>query len=325
MNLYKIKVLLPFALFVLLLAAISSKDSALFKENAFDIAELFTVEDQSISAGDVVVLADTKYDYRAVAEELDLDEYKLKKKMEEKGAEEPLEMLEELENGAESVETGSSLSSISGNAISEAGLETDLTSILEPSNITASNATADTSSEANTTQTSPRLPNLSNDALNNNTNKKDRLLASKAAVVALTNIQNDPNIIGVVSSKPAYIMGFGSDLKDMKSVPVALAGRVPVKVTLENGNIETGDPLTSSSKPGYAMKAVKSGRIIGYALESFNAKSKTGKILVFINAGWYNAPEQIATLPQLPKESITQAPQINYITKVNGSVIIRLG
>ncbi len=61
------------------------------------------------------------------------------------------------------------------------------------------------------------------------------------------------------------------------------AGRVPVKVSTENGSIEVGDALTSaSSTPGAAMKATGSGKILGYALEPFDATS-TETILAFIN------------------------------------------
>ena len=35
---------------------------------------------------------------------------------------------------------------------------------------------------------------------------------------------------------------------------LALTGRVPVKITEENGPIEPGDLLTTSSSPGHAMK-----------------------------------------------------------------------
>ena len=53
------------------------------------------------------------------------------------------------------------------------------------------------------------------------------------------------------------------------SKPVALVGRVPVKISLENGTIAVGDPLTSaSSTPGMAMKATRAGKILGYALEA---------------------------------------------------------
>ena len=153
-------------------------------------------------------------------------------------------------------------------------------------------------------------------------------MASKAAVVTLTNIQNDPNIIGVVSTKPAYTMGFGSELKSTKSVPVALIGRVPVKISLENGEITAGNPLTSSTRKGYAAKAAKSGRIIGYAMEDYKATTKAEKIMVFIQPGWWQSPVSAAPSPILVNESAAAAipvPQIGYITKVNGSVIIRLG
>ena len=43
-----------------------------------------------------------------------------------------------------------------------------------------------------------------------------------------------------------------------------------VKISLENGPIYPGDPLTSSSTPGHAMKALKSSRIIGYVFEKYD-------------------------------------------------------
>ncbi len=85
----------------------------------------------------------------------------------------------------------------------------------------------------------------------------------------------DNNVIGVISTDP------GLYLKDWKASktdgrPVALAGRVPVKVTNENGAIKRGDYLTASSKAGYAMKATSGGIIIGRAMEDFPAASSTG-------------------------------------------------
>ncbi len=46
----------------------------------------------------------------------------------------------------------------------------------------------------------------------------------------------------------------GEMYEDVDAAMLALAGRVPVKVTDENGPIERGDLLTTSSKSGYAMK-----------------------------------------------------------------------
>ncbi|MDD5696401.1 MAG: hypothetical protein PHO90_00310 [Candidatus Pacebacteria bacterium] len=96
------------------------------------------------------------------------------------------------------------------------------------------------------------------------------------------------NLIGVVSTRPALVMA--ADLE--KSRSVALAGRVPVKISSENGSIEIGDPLTSASSTlGAAMKAIGAGKILGYALEAFNASSttSTNTILAFINLQERNA------------------------------------
>jgi len=76
------------------------------------------------------------------------------------------------------------------------------------------------------------------------------------------------NAIGVVSTAPG--VSLGSDTK--ASRPVALAGRVPVNVTLEGGPIAIGDYLVASSSPGKAMKAkdLTRGGIIGIALSAYD-------------------------------------------------------
>lgn len=104
--------------------------------------------------------------------------------------------------------------------------------------------------------------------------------------------------IGIVSTKPGLILGMNIG----QSYPIALAGRVPVKFSSENGLVKSGDRLTSASIPGYAMKATKAGRAIGTALESFdpakatacpstsratNAKPACGSVEVFVNLSDY--------------------------------------
>jgi hypothetical protein len=80
----------------------------------------------------------------------------------------------------------------------------------------------------------------------------------------------DTDAIGVISTAPGlYLKDWEANKKNGR--PVALAGRVPVKVTLENGDIQRGDLLTASSTPGYAMKATEGGQIIGRAMEDFVA------------------------------------------------------
>jgi hypothetical protein len=46
----------------------------------------------------------------------------------------------------------------------------------------------------------------------------------------------------------------GETLPGVLATRLALTGRVPVKITEENGPIVPGDLLTTSSTPGYAMK-----------------------------------------------------------------------
>lgn len=68
--------------------------------------------------------------------------------------------------------------------------------------------------------------------------------------------------------------------------PLALAGRVPVKVTLEGGPIRAGDALTSSSTPGHAMRASEPGPGVGVALEAFDgSKGERGSVMVFVDVG----------------------------------------
>ena len=110
------------------------------------------------------------------------------------------------------------------------------------------------------------------------------------------------NIMGVVSTKPGFVAGAYTP----DSYPIALVGRVPLKISTENGPIYSGDYLTSASIPGYAMKATVAGRVLGTALQDFDPSdptqvedcpkdgagslttTKCGTITAFINLTSYN-------------------------------------
>ncbi|MCW2763240.1 MAG: hypothetical protein JWR85_3441, partial [Marmoricola sp.] len=95
----------------------------------------------------------------------------------------------------------------------------------------------------------------------------------------------DPNAFGIVSTRPGIVIGEFTDTT-AKPVNIALTGRVPVKVTTENGSIQPGDFLTTSAMyPGYAMKATGAGMTIGTALESYTG-SGPGKVMAFARIGW---------------------------------------
>ncbi len=102
------------------------------------------------------------------------------------------------------------------------------------------------------------------------------------------------SILGIVSTKPGILLGgfgdeerrFGND----KKYPIALAGRIPTKVSTENGPIKPGDYLTSSSIPGVAMKATQAGTTIAKAVESYNNPDPraVGKVVALVNPSWYD-------------------------------------
>lgn len=110
-------------------------------------------------------------------------------------------------------------------------------------------------------------------------------------------------LAGVVSTNPGlvfdngqtHLAGDNSRLVTKDKTIVALVGRVLVKVSLENGPINAGDPLTSSSTPGTAMKATQAGKIIGYALDK---PGTDGKILVFLQWAYYIPPHLLDRLNQ---------------------------
>jgi hypothetical protein len=115
----------------------------------------------------------------------------------------------------------------------------------------------------------------------------DRIIRSREAEEA---------VIGIVSTTPAFVLNMQEVSSEVtlpagvKGYPVALCGRVPCKVTDENGPIRRGDALTASSKPGHAMRAEpmlvdgkplhRPGTLVGKALE--NHPAGDGVIEVFV-------------------------------------------
>jgi hypothetical protein len=72
-------------------------------------------------------------------------------------------------------------------------------------------------------------------------------------------------VAGVYSTKPGFVgrKHPASDPASADEVPMAMVGRVPTKVSTENGPIKVGDLLVASSTPGYAMKGTDHDRMLG--------------------------------------------------------------
>lgn len=113
----------------------------------------------------------------------------------------------------------------------------------------------------------------------------DALVISSTQVraVALSAGPYAKAVIGVYSTAPAFVGGQPVADTDMSGMaPVGVLGIVPTKVSAENGAIEPGDLLVTSSTPGHAMRSddPPPGTVLGKALEPL--ESGAGVILVLV-------------------------------------------
>ena len=107
------------------------------------------------------------------------------------------------------------------------------------------------------------------------------------------------SILGVVSTKPAIILGFYEAGDETLGYDVALVGRVPVRVTDENGPIAIGDLLTLGSEPGTAVRRTGGGPAIGTALEAM--ASSSGSVTAFINVT--SQPDLLEVVPATARDA----------------------
>jgi hypothetical protein len=125
------------------------------------------------------------------------------------------------------------------------------------------------------------------------------------------------SVIGIVSDNYSDFSSTGYNIKEEDNPKsVALAGRVLVKASAENGAIAPGDVLTSASIPGHAMKATAPGRAIGIALSGLSGG--TGQVMVFVNPHWYS--------PEVAAQTNTENPQTSgdgsFTTLTTGTLTV---
>ncbi len=173
--------------------------------------------------------------------------------------------------------TASASNSITGNAINELGLETDLTSILEPET-TASNATTSTTTSTTTDTSSP---NAEIDNNNNSTNETISNTTNNAT--SATETQEEQDIDAQKSIIKAKIERLSRIKKEVKEKSITVKSAIE---KLKAEQLKDVDLSEIESEEDAAYKAIK--------------KSK-------------EAP------------AAAQVAQLDYITKVNGSIILRLG
>ncbi len=97
----------------------------------------------------------------------------------------------------------------------------------------------------------------------------------------------DARVAGIVSGAGCVNPGLSLSQSEVLEgdTKVALAGRVYVKASAENGAIQAGDLLTTATLTGHAMKASDDARsndaVIGKAMTELD--SETGLVLVLVS------------------------------------------
>jgi len=126
-------------------------------------------------------------------------------------------------------------------------------------------------------------------------------------------------LLGIVSTKPGFVTGRHYDGWH----PVALAGRVPTRVSTMNGAIQAGDYIAASEVPGVGVKATGAGNVVGVALESYDG-AEEGLISVFVKPSF--SMGSIATTGDSVGTIITQPQQTNVDrVEIEGLAMILAG
>jgi len=126
-------------------------------------------------------------------------------------------------------------------------------------------------------------------------------------------------VLGVVSTKPAFVAGAATT----STFPIALAGRVPTKVSTMKGAIQIGDLVAASTIPGVAVKATGVGPVVGQALEAAEGND-IHLIEVFVNPGWWGGTGAVeaARLPdviQTPTSTAQEAKSFHGFARIAAS------
>ena len=129
----------------------------------------------------------------------------------------------------------------------------------------------------------------------------------------------DSKALGIISTKPGLVMGAADGTG--KPVIVGLSGRVPVKVSTKNGDIQPGDYITTSDIPGVGMRATRAGHVIGKALTGF-AGGAEGTVMVFIQNTYFdgNYDDVITATGTLTTDGTGTTPMPTY--SILGSTLV---
>lgn len=111
------------------------------------------------------------------------------------------------------------------------------------------------------------------------------IISAVEAKYTRSNIDYDPNVIGVVALNPAVSIKPGDT---EQKYPIINTGEALVRVSTINGEILAGDKIASSTMPGIGMKATNNGYAIGIAKQDYKSNNSkiTGIIKIELHPGF---------------------------------------
>ncbi len=136
----------------------------------------------------------------------------------------------------------------------------------------------------------------------------------------------DSKLVGVINQNP----GVHLDMEiPPPSYPMISTGVAYVNVSTINGPIKKNDPVTSSTIPGVAMKAVKTGFILGTALEDYTStnKKEIGQITMSIaphysNKGQSSLTGSLSDIFKLSTIATYESPSVVFKYVASAAIII---
>ena len=93
----------------------------------------------------------------------------------------------------------------------------------------------------------------------------------------------DANMVGVVASTPA--VSFQTETPAAGTVPIVDGGKAYVRVSGVNGGVVAGDFVTSSLEAGVAVKALKSGYVLGTVTQDWQPENPEDTKLIPVSIG----------------------------------------
>jgi hypothetical protein len=142
------------------------------------------------------------------------------------------------------------------------------------------------------------------------TAKEGSIISFSQSSYFLSKTPYDQAIVGVITNSPAISQDITGPIP---SYPILTTGQGFILVSTINGPIKKGDLLTSSTIPGVAMKATKTGYTIGGAIDDYTEKNsqKIGKIPVNLQIHYFTENDK---LPTVLSDAVDNSKEITLTT-----------